>query len=236
MRLRAIAGVIIIGFVALLYSCYCGTELFKDKMTQGHILYKVTYPDMDEDNMMASILPSEMEVTFKDNVYNSEFKTYGGLFNNKVTIDSENEQYSQMLKIFKKKIACEYDRIDIDELMQDFPPFVIMESGISDTLAGVPCRRAHGVFYDLNARDIDIYYSDKIAVKNPNWCSPFCEIKGFMLGYDIDLFDIRMRFVAQDISQEEVDESIFVLDSDYKRVSYKYLKIEIENLMASFDI
>jgi hypothetical protein len=33
-----------------------------------------------------------------------------------------------------------------------------------------------------------------------------------------------------------VDESIFVLDSDYKRVSYKYLKIEIENLMASFDI
>ena len=236
MKLKAIGVMIIVGGIIVMYSCTGGAEIFKDKMTEGHIRYKVTYPDMDEDNMMASILPDEMEVTFKGNQYNSEFNTYGGIFKNKVTIDSEKEKYSQMLKIFKKKIACDYDPVDIDELMQDFPPFVIMESGITDTLAGVPCKRAHGVFYDLNARDIDIYYSDKIGVKNPNWCSPFNEISGFMLGYDIHMFDIRMRLMANEISQEEVPESEFVMDADYKQVSYKYLKIEIEKLMESFEI
>jgi len=236
MSLRAIGGLVIIGLIAILYSCSSGTDLFKDQMTEGQILYKVTYPDMDDDNMMASILPSEMKIAFKGNYYNSEFNTYGGIFKNKITVDAEHEKYSQMLKIFKKKIACEYDQVDIDELMQDFPPFVIMESGVLDTLAGVPCKRAHGVFYDLNARDIEIYYSEQIGVKNPNWCSPFNEIDGFLLGYDIDMFNIRMRMIANEVSQGQVDKNEFSITEDYKKVSYKYIKIEIEKLMESFDI
>ena len=236
MRFKAIAGVFGVSVFIVLYACQGANELFKDTIDQGKVTYKVTYPEMEEDNMLASILPEEMKVTFKGNQYNSEFSTYGGIFKNKITVDSDNRQYSQMLKVFKKKLACEYDEVDIDELMQDFPPFVIIQSDIQDTLAGIPCKRAHGVFYDLNAEDIDIYYSEYIGVKNPNWCSPFDEVNGFLLGYDIDMFDIHMRLMAEEVIQTEVDKQEFIIDEEYKRVSYKYIKVEIEKLMESFEI
>jgi hypothetical protein len=236
MRLKAIVGVVSVSVIIMLYACQGANELFKDTIDQGKVTYKVTYPEMEVDNMLASILPEEMNVTFKGNKYNSEFSTYGGIFKNKITVDSDNEQYSQMLKVFKKKLACQYDQVDIDELMQDFPPFVIIQSDIQDTLAGIPCKRAHGVFYDIGAEDIDIYYSEYIGVKNPNWCSPFDEVKGFLLGYDIDMFDIRMRLMAEEVVQAEIDKEEFIITDDYKRVSYKYIKVEIEKLMESFEI
>lgn len=217
-------------------SCSNESSIFGKTIDQGKIEYSVSFPHMDEDNVMASILPDKMSIFFKDNKYLSEFNTYGGVFKNKVSIDTEKREYSQMLKIFKKRLACKYDRVDIDEMMQDFPPFTIIESNLRDTLAGIPCKLAKGVFYDIDAEEIDIYYTDKIKVDNPNWCTPFSELDGFLMGYDVDMFDIRMRLMAQDIQELTVEEKDFEIADDYKLVSYKYIKVELEKLIESFDI
>ncbi|NNK80690.1 MAG: hypothetical protein HKO93_04255 [Flavobacteriales bacterium] len=217
-------------------SCSSDKSIFGDYIEEGKIEFDVSFPHIEEDNVMSSILPEKMSMTFKGNRYNSEFNTYGGVFKNKICVDTENREYSQMLKIFKKRLACNYDKVDIDEMMLDFPPFTIIESDIVDTLAGIPCKKAKGVFYDLDTEEIDIYYTDKIKVDNPNWCSPFSELDGFLMGYDVDMFDIRLRLTAQNIEEVEVSEDEFLIADDYKMVSYKYIKVEIEKLMESFDI
>ncbi|NNC84401.1 MAG: hypothetical protein HKN79_12575 [Flavobacteriales bacterium] len=217
-------------------SCTEDNSIFGDYIEEGRIEYAVSFPHMEPDNVMSSILPEKMYVNFKGNKYNSEFNTYGGVFKNRITVDTEQRKYSQMLKIFKKRLACEYDKVDIDEMMLDFPPFTIIQSDIIDTLAGIPCKKAKGVFYDIEAEEIDIYYTDRIKVKNPNWCSPFSELDGFLMGYDVDMFDIRLRLTAKNLEQMPIDESEFSMAEDYKMVSYKYIKVEIEKLMDSFDI
>jgi hypothetical protein len=217
-------------------SCDNQNSLFGGSISQGTIEYAVSFPNMDADNVMASIMPNKMSVFFKDNKYSSEFNTYGGVFKNRVTIDTDKREYSQMLKIFKKRLLCQYDRVDIDEMMQDFPPFTIIESGLRDTLAGIPCRIAKGVFYDIEAEDIDIYYTDRIKIDNPNWGTPFSDLDGFLLGYDVDMFDIRMRLMAQEVKEEQVHDEDFNIEDTYKLVSYKYMKVEIEKLIESFDI
>lgn len=222
--------------ISVWVSCSAGNSFFGDHIEEGRIEYDVSFPHMEDDNVMSSILPEKMSMAFKGNKYNSEFNTYGGVFKNKICVDTENRQYSQMLKIFKKRLACDYDKVDIDEMMLDFPPFTIIESDIVDTLAGIPCKKAKGVFYDLDAEEIDIYYTDRIKVENPNWCSPFSELDGFLMGYDVDMFDIRLRLTAKNIEMVEIDDSEFSIADDYKMVSYKYIKIEIEKLMESFDI
>ena len=141
-----------------------------------------------------------------------------------------------MLKIFKKRLACEYDQIDLEEMLHDFPPFTIIKSNKIDTVAGIPCRTAKGVFYNMDEPNIDIYYTNSIAVKNPNWCSPFAELEGFLLGYDIDMFDMRLRLIAEEVRATPVEDKEFLIEENYKMVSYKYIKVELEKLMESFDI
>ena len=219
-----------------MFSCEQKSDLFGSSIAEGRINYAVTFPHMDEDNVMMSILPNQMTISFKGNRYNSEFNTYGGVFKNKISIDTKDRTYSQMLKIFKKRLACKYDQIDLEEMLNDFPPFTIIQSDNIDTIAGIPCKMAKGVFYKMDEPDIDIYYTDRIAVNNPNWCSPFADLEGFLLGYDIDMFDMRLRLIAEEVVATPVEDEEFLIEENYKMVSYKYIKVELEKLMESFDI
>lgn len=235
-KYSVVGALVLILTGSLFYACQVDTRIFTSGIPEGRIHYSVTYPEMGDDNMMSSILPDEMTVTFKGDRYNSEFNTYGGVFKNKVSIDGQKQSYSQAMKVFKKKLACDYKQHEIEEMLQDFPPFTIIESDMRDTIAGIPCRVAHGVFYDLISENIDIYYTDQIDVHNPNWCSPFDQLDGFLMGYDIDMFDLRLRLIATEVMAEQIAESEFVIEDDYKRVSYEYIRTEIEKLMSSFDI
>jgi hypothetical protein len=217
-------------------SCEKKGDYFGTSLTEGRIDYAVTFPHLDPDNVMMSILPDQMTISFKGDRYNSEFNTYGGVFKNKISIDTKGRSYTQMLKIFKKRLSCKYDQIDLEEMMQDFPPFTIIKSDRIDTIAGIPCRMAKGIFYAMDEPDINIYYSDQIAVKDPNWCSPFAELDGFLLGYDIDMFDMRLRLLAENVEAAPIEDEEFLVEEDYKKVSYKYIKVELEKLMESFDI
>lgn len=229
----------LLGLVALVItqmSCTSKTNFFGKMISEGRIDYGVTFPLMEEDNVMRSILPDKMSIFFKDNKYNSEFNTYGGVFKNKVCIDTQQESYSQMLKIFKKRLACDYTELDLQSLLRESPPFTIIKSARVDTLAGIPCKVAKGVFYDIDTPPIDIYYTDKIEIDNPNWCTPFAELDGFLLGYELNMFDMRMKLIAENLEEVKVDATDFEVDEDYKKVSYKYIRIELESLMESFDI
>ena len=47
------------------------------------------------------------------------------------------------------------------------------------------------------------------------------------------MFDIRLRLTANNIEQMEVDDSEFGIADNYKMVSYKYIKVEIEKLRSA---
>ena len=236
-RTLGLLGILVCVSVGVfMFSCNAEKHLFTQKIDEGRIVYDVSYPELEDGHMMTSILPNEMTISFKGNRYNSEFNTYGGVFKSKICVDASTREYAQALKVFKKKLACDFDPVDIEEMLSDFPAFSIVPSGQVDTIAGIACKVAHGVFYDLTSSNIKIYYTDMIGVENPNWCSPFDELDGFLMAYDLDMFDMRLRLTAKDLSMQEVDEEEFGISDDYKQVSYKYIKTEIEKLMMSFDI
>ena len=88
MKSRVVVCIVIIGL--FVFSCDDRNELFSSSIAEGRIDYAVTFPLMDEDNVMMSILPNQMTISFKGNRYNSEFNTYGGVFKNKISIDTED--------------------------------------------------------------------------------------------------------------------------------------------------
>jgi len=210
--------------------------LFSSRLNQGTIDFELTFPHMEEGDALGSILPDRMEMNFKDGMYRTGFSAYGGVFKSSIVVDTKEQEYKQMLKVFRKKLACKFDRTDIDELMREFPPMTIVPSNKVDTIAGYPCKHAIGIFEDLNQEEIDIYYTNEIALDNPNWCSPFAEIDGVLMAYEVDMFDMRMRLRALEVQSDNFELSHFDVDEDYKVVSYRYIRTEIEKLMSSFEI
>jgi hypothetical protein len=222
--------------ILILSGCSIESKIFGSKVSHGIINYAVSFPLMEEGNTIASIMPEKMSMKFQDNKYKTEFSTYGGMFRSNIVVDGNEKEYNQMLKVFRKKLSCSFHEIDINELLVEFPPFEVIPSNKRDTIAGVACKHAHGVYHDIGIEDIDIYYTEEIMLTDPNWCTPFADIDGVLMGYDVDMFDIRMRLRATEVLSESIEDSEFVVDKDYKHVSYKYILTEIEKLMSSFDI
>lgn len=228
--------VVVIGAVLWHWGCSVDSKLFSNGVDSGMIDYEVTFPALEEGDALGSIMPDRMQMRFSDGKYQTEFSAYGGVFKTNVLVDTKKKEYTQMLKVFRKRLACDFDAIDLEELLGEFPPLTIIKGQGTDTIAGRSCKHAIGVFHDVGAPDIDIYYTDEIDLKDPNWCTPFAEIDGVLLAYEVDMFDMRVRLRALDIQTEAIPKEVFAQDPEYKKVSYRHIRTEIEKLMDSFDI
>ncbi len=230
---------ILVLFTALLFGCTESTKLnlnLSKKITEATIDYDVSFPYIESDGLSASFLPDKMTMTIKGDQYRTQIKTYGGIFKSLNIVDSKEKKFTQMLKIFKKKVTCDMSKDEMLTFKDDFPKFTLIPSTETKVIAGIECKKVTGVFHDLNTPDIIIYYTDKFKITDPNWCNPFSEIDGVMLAYEIEQFDTRARIVASNISYEKVKDETIQKETGFKEVHYDVLKIEFEKIMDSFSI
>ena len=119
--------------------------------------------------------------------------------------------------------------------MGDFPELTIIFTPGVDTIAGFRCKEAIAIYNDASKPDMTLYYTDEINMTQPNWCNQFHEIDGVLLAYEIDRYDIRMRFRATSFSEEEVPQSEFDIPLDFSMVTATVLEKEIEETLRTFD-
>jgi len=208
----------------------------RNKITEATIDYEITFPYIETDGLTASFLPDKMTMTIKNDQYSTRIKTYGGIFKSSNIVDTGTRQFTQMLKIFKKKVTCDYNEGDMKSFKGEFPDFTLIPSNETETIAGFLCKKATGVFHDIETPDIVIYYTDQFAIKDPNWCNPFSDIDGVMMAYEIEQFDTRARIVATSVAVDAIEEEDILKDEGYTEVNYESMKIEFEKIMDSFSI
>ena len=86
-------------FTTFLVSCEGEKEEVVPKLTEGVIHFELSYPYY-EDAFMASIMPDEMEMTFKNNVYRNHV-SQGGLFSSTLIADCNKEELIKSFKVNK---------------------------------------------------------------------------------------------------------------------------------------
>ncbi|MEM7163793.1 MAG: hypothetical protein AAF487_15300 [Bacteroidota bacterium] len=223
-------------FVLIMLQVSCGnidTRIFGKGMSEGIITYDLSFPYLDDDQMqIANLLPDEMIYTFTESENQSVISSIG--FKTIIHALENSKELNHYVKVLSKKVKCEYDEGGVDRLLSTYPDVHIVETNQTDTLAGVLCKKAIGVFSDINQPSMNIYYTEEFDVENPNWCNQFASINGTLMMFEMEQFNLRMRLKANAVQELKKDEINFEVEDAYKDVDANTMNHELQEIFTQF--
>lgn len=223
-------------FLLLLLCMSCSdikSTFFKGGISEGIIKYDLTFPYLDEDQMqVANLLPDEMVYTFQKNETQSEISSIG--FKAVVHSNEQKKEVNQYIKVLSKKVMCNYNEHGVKELIKSYPDLHVIKTSETDTIAGILCKKAIGVFSDIAKPSMEIYYTEEFDVNTPNWCNQFADIDGVLMGFEMEQFNLRMRMLAYEFVNITDQEIEFMKDDSYNEVDARGMTHELEEIFVSF--
>ena len=200
-------------------------------ISEGVIQYDITYPYY-KDKFMLSMMPAEMRMEFKGSRYKNTVDN--SMFGSSLISNCKDSTLIMLLHFGQKKIYSELDVALTDTMIKRNGVPDIIPLNTTDSLAGILCEKYMGVFEKLeDGYDCDVYEAKGIALKNSNWCNPYRGIEGVLLGYEIDQYGLQMRFTASEVNEAVINDSIFNVPSNYKKVSLERMLYEVEEIFKN---
>ena len=223
----------ILAFTVVL--CGCNGRSFLDlPPSEGVIEYALTFPDYDPDGLMAGMLPERTTLTFSDGKQVAELNAGMGIFKTAMIADNGAKLMDYHMSMMSKKLVSHMQPRDLEIFYADRQRPTILYTNDLDTIAGYPCRRAIAIFDKVDQPEIELWYTDRIKLKDPNWFSPFAEIPGVLLRYELYQHGIRMRLDAISVSPGPVDETKFQVKEEYQQVPPTVLHSELAQVLGTF--
>lgn len=217
--------------VFLLNSC---SELVRDdRISEGIIEFKVTYPKLKNSSVLKDFLPNKMTMKFRDNKFHSELSAAFGLFKTNIIAISD-EEYAQTVKLIDKKYAVRYNRKTSEESNARLPAVSIRHTGNTKKLAGYTCKEAI-IEVDKPEKEIyKIYYTDEINIEDPNWFTQFADIDGVLMEYQVERYNLCTRFQATSVEATKIEKDIFEVTDEYELISEERLNMEMMDIFEEF--
>ncbi len=217
-------------FIPLISILLQGCSGLGEEISEGKITYQVTYPKFKND-MMLAILPDELEFTFKANKYKNKVLKRGW-FSSEMIADCNSRTLVMTLELTLKRIYSEIDSSKTNLMLENYPSPEITFTEELDTVAGIKCKKAIAYFKDWGSEGVkvDLYYTDRIAIKEPNWCNQYKEIPGVLLAYELNQFGLRMKMRASKVEEITIQYSNFKPKKAYREVSLDHILYDMEEL------
>lgn len=228
--------IIITLFIIPCFISSCDVDLFDTRMSEGEVVYDVSYPYTESTGFMANMLPEEMVLKFKNNNMYSDLSAGMGMFRLTFITDNEKKTMAQLLKVMNKKLVSNLDEELSQEMIETFPSMTIVHTDDTDTIAGFHCKKAIAIYDHYAKPEVIIYYTDEIKLKDPNWNTQFHEIDGVLLAYEVEQFNLRMRLTAKEVRNADIENDVFIPNEDYEEVSPKQMQLEMEELLEVFNM
>ncbi len=232
MRLKFLPVLVFPIIGAILFSCQeTSSSDTPEVITEGKIVYDLSYPQFKEDNIFTSMFPSEMTFRFKDNNTRNELTTKMAVFSTLLLANSKEKKVTHLVKIANKYSGLEMDSVEIMEEYGKKPDGMeITPTDSTKEIAGYLCHHAFVTFENDSSRNFSLFYTNEIGVEDPNWCTPFYEIKGVLMEAQVNKFNIDMKMVAKAVVAEEYPAEDFVITHEYQPITVT----EMADIFQSF--
>jgi hypothetical protein len=202
--------------------------------SEGIITYKVSYPKMDKNNFMLDFMPKKMVLKFKDNKYKTSLSAGMGMFQTQFIIDSEEHQFSQLVKLIDKKYSLTLQGEELTASINLLPNYKVETTGLTKNILNYTANEAI-ISVDNEANDaFSVFYTNKIKIENPNSTNQFKDISGVLLEYQYEKYGICMKFEATKIEFTEIDDTEFDLDKEYLSIPEIEMDQEMQEIFDSF--
>ena len=167
--------------------------------------------------MMASMMPTKATFRFKDNITSTEIKMGMGIMTTWFISDPDVMTITALLQISDKKYALVLDSLQVNAYFVDKHRVQLTPTTETKKIAGFNCKKV--MLTDTTGISYPVYYTDDIKLRNPNWGTPMKNIKGVLMEYPIVLNNIKMVLIANGVSAELNDSSVFKTPADYSKMA-----------------
>ncbi len=184
-----------------------------DGLSEGKVVYDVTFDGADIPPMMKAMLPSEVVTYFSGDKTCTIISMGMNMMETKLISDASKFNYITLVSAMGRKIAMVLNREQVKENYSDRVDLKIRYTGAEKEIAGIVCKEA--MVTDSINNSYPVYYTDELAIKEPNWSSPFREIEGLLMEYSINISGMTMNLKAKKIVNEQHDPSLFEIPEGY---------------------
>ena len=205
-------------------------SIFYQDIDEGIIEFDITYPNNEAGELLAAFLPDEMTLKFKNDKTVGTFSAGMGVFKATMISDPNNKTVLQLFKVLKEKYVHEFDSAQIKFLFSEINEPKITFVDETKVIAGYSCKKAIVTFKDNIKEEFSVYYTNEIAIKNSNWFTPFYEIDGVLLEYQVRKYNYEMRLIAKEVISEEIDDAEFEIPEGYLDVGAS----EMERILEQY--
>lgn len=228
MKFKFLSFLFLLGIsVFLMTSCGSGSN----NPDQGVITYEITYPIPFEDKWLERLMPTKMEMQFKGEHLKTELSFAMGMIKIAYLSDQKKKELYELMKFMKKKNYSVRDQGEINLMMTDIPEHKITPGNATKMIAGYTCKNAIVEVHDDSTRyNFELWYTTELGGENFNWCSPFSPVNGVLMEYQIERFNVAMKFTAQNVELIEFPDEEFIIPDDYKEISFEKMRENIEQL------
>ena len=220
--------------VAALSGNGCGHSIMQHKVTEGVIEYALSFPDYDPNGLMAGMLPEKTTLTFNEDHQVAELSAGMGVFKTSMVANTGKKILDYQLSVLSKKLVAELHPRDLGMFNKDSEALTIIYTGITDTIAGYPCKKAIAVYNNISSPEVELWYTNAIQMDDPNWFGPYSEIPGLLMRYEVLQYGMRMRLDATSVKPGPVDPAKFQLKADHQKVTPEVLHNELAEVLSTF--
>ncbi len=215
-RVLYISILTLLALFVMLFGCDTFTT---GKISEGTIEYAVSYPPSNKDDFMTSMLPATIKYNFKNNEASVDLEISMGIVTTSLIANLEKKQVMQTLSVMGKKFAVILDTLGVEKLINREPKSKVIFFKDTKKIAGYTCLKARVDYESDTIPDFDVYYTNDINIQNPNWSSPFRDIKGVLMEFRIKKYGVEMILTAKNVIKKEIEDGHFAINSDYKVIS-----------------
>ncbi|MCU4155597.1 hypothetical protein J1N10_06385 [Carboxylicivirga sp. A043] len=212
---------------SLMTACRIGEPSRKD---EGVITYKVLYPEEVQKRGFAAFLPTKMISTFKGKDYKVSIKGDLSLYQLDYISKFNGDSTTTLFRIFDKRMYHDHDKGEylflferVDETRLEFI------EGQTKTIAGIECKKAIVHFSNPDLRNIIVYYTESINICRPKENSPFDDIPGALMEFELNFRGLELRCIAEDVQIKKINSKSFIVPDNYTQSNHG----EIDELVSS---
>lgn len=189
----------------------------KGKSFEGTITYDITYPGSTMD--AGGQLPTSVIITIKGDKQRME--QLGGMATITAITDSKLKSQLILIDAMGNKMAYRVAAKETDSALATTTPAKVKILDETKDIAGYKCKKAEVTIDDNTAI---YYFTEDMGIDNPNWSSPFREIKGMLMEYEQSQNGLKMKFTAKTVKAEKIKDTKFMMPTDYKELTKEELK------------
>ncbi len=209
------------------------TPFQSDKIKEGYIEYDIEYLNDSMDVFIKSFLPDKMKIKFKEHNTRNQLKCMGGVFNLTNIKKYKEGTNITLVDFIDKKYKYIEKNNDSSLFFKERPDIRIQETDSTKEISGFTCKEVKIIIPDdeqNSKEEFSVFHTDKINIKGFNNQTPFKAIDGVLLEFQLDFYDIPMKFTATKVKKADIPAKEFETPDNYKRINRETMEEIIELL------